>query len=360
MEEMKDLPFEAGSNYKEVERMFPVERFEYPHGKLDVRDIMPENVRDEVPLISNLGFGTDNSTITPTLSELFYLGQHTVAVDIAGGGKQVEADGGNTELNRQGELLNEFINDYLEKNPQIDQVDIMTQSFSLMRILALAKLHPETIPKIRNLIMFVPVGFDEKDSSHGLILRQIAEMGRFGSEQKRRQNNAEKAGVEKSDEQKETDKVFSRRLQKTFLKASTVGLKRSFKELFAMSKANKYPEIKDLRKKGVKIAIVQGSDDKLASFDRLNKVLTDQYKNEQKPIKQAINLLTEETSYVYEPSNIDSELPPVDILHIAAGGHEVQASKPQKIARAITTIVDNLKNPPKYPLNRDKDFNTIS
>ena len=344
MEDSKDLPFEAGTNYKEIERMFPVERIEYPHGKLDIRDVRPENVRDEVPLISNLGFGTDNSTITPTLAELFYSGQHTVAVDIAGGGSQVEAGDENTELNRQGELLNEFINDYLEKNPHAKQVDIMTQSFSLMRILALAKLHPETVPKIRNLIMFVPVGFDEKDSSKELILRQIAEMGRFNREQKRLNENAEKAGYEKSDEQKETDKMFARRLQKAFLTASTVGLKRSFKELFAMSKANRYPELKDLREKGVKIAIVQGADDKLASFDRLNKVLTDQYKDEQKPVKQAINLLTEETSYVYEPSNIDEELPAVDILHIAAGGHEVQASKPKKIARVITGIIDKLNS----------------
>lgn len=156
MEDAKDLPFESGSDYKEIERMFPVERIEYPHGRLDIRDVRPENVRDEVPIISNLGFGTDNSTITPTLAELFYSGQHTVAVDIAGGGRQVEAGDENTELNRQGELLNEFINDYLEKNSHSKQVDIMTQSFSLMRILALAKLHPETVPKIRNLIMFEP------------------------------------------------------------------------------------------------------------------------------------------------------------------------------------------------------------
>lgn len=344
MEDGKDLPLETGNNYKEIERMFPVERLEFEHGKIDVMDIRPENSRDLVPLISNLGFGTDNSTITPTLAELYYSGQHTITADIAGGGKQVEANGGNSELNRQGELMYEFINDYLDKNPHTNKVDIMTQSFSLMRILAMVKLHPEILPKIRNLIMFAPVGLDEKDSSYGLILRNLAELGRVTRSDREKAKNAKDSGYIKSDEEKETDKKLRGRLNKAFMKASTVGLKRSFRELLAMSKANKYPELKDLREGGVKIAIVQGADDRLASYDRLNKVLTDDYKDEEKPVKQAINPLTDETAYVYEPVNLDAELPPVDILHVAAGGHEVQASKPKKIARSIINIIDRLNS----------------
>lgn len=331
---------------------FEPKEVEFANGKLDIFDIKPDTFREEkdVPLVSILGFGTGNVALARTFSELQKSGEHVLGIDFVGGGKLVEGeDGTSMEFNRQGELLYQYLSKYLEENPHIDKIDFMTQSAGLFRVFALANLHPEFIPKIRNLLLFSPVGLSDKDSLLSMGLR-------FRSENKEYKNSEVKS---------EYDEENAQSLNMANQKLLSPHKLKAIMETMAIFGAGQYENLKKLSSSGVKIAIIQGEEDKLASNKKLWERLRKGYK---RPF-----IKSEETTSgrKYEPDY--KELPPVKVHRVMSGGkrviggetkvlrggHGIQVDDPKKASRVILETIDTLNNPPKYPLKRDKDFNII-
>lgn len=308
-------------NHTAVNSIFKRETVEFTHGKLDVRDVVPENKRDDVPLLSTLGFGTGNVALERTVAELFYKGEHVIEIDFLGGGKGVGGEeGSSAEFNRQGMLMAEFMDNYFVQNPHIEKMDIMAQSAGLFRLFAISELRPDLLSKIRNVILTSPVGLSENESLKKILQRNMAEGDRYKKSPK---------GEFDEDNDKNLKKAFNRMYLRHPIKA--------IKEGFAMAKGNQYPKLEKLKEAGIKVAVLQGDDDLLADKNMLFERMGKGY---EKPFKQAINPLTDKTLNVYEPS--DRQAPPIDVLRMMAGGHGIQVDNPEKAANAIIQTIDYL------------------
>jgi len=336
---------------------FPAEEVKLAHGTLDIRDIRPDFLREgkDVPLVSILGFGTGNVALSRTFDELKNSGEHVIGVDVVGGGRGVKDDeGGSSEFNRQGELLYEYFNKYFEDNPGVEKVDFLTQSAGILRVLALVKLHPEFIPRMRNLIIEAPVGLYEKNDK----LSPLRILKRFLAEGKRYNKSDPKTKY--AEENSENMKIANKRMMRLWHPGDVI---KALKEINALSRTNAYPDLEDLKAYGVKIAVIQGDKDQLASTKMLFDRIGEGYK---KPYGQGINPLTDETiKNVYMPQ--DQKPPPIDVVRLVGGGfyrwddeqnqkgmveieggHGIQVDTPEKASDSIMRTKDYLNNPTEY------------
>jgi len=309
---------------------FKREKVKYSHGDVLVRDVEPENKReDEVVLLSTLGFGTGNIALQRTVTELYYMGEHVVELDFLGGGKGVTGeDGSSSEYNRQGMLMAEFMDDYFRKNPHIKQMDLMIQSAGLNRLSAIVDLRPDLLPRIRSVILSSPVGLDEKEGIIDLLKRQKAEGDRY-----------------KKLPKGEFDQENADNLKEAFKSQYLRHPVKAIKEGLGARKANKYPMLQKLRDAGIKVGIMQGDDDLLADRNKLLNRIGEGYK---KPFKQGINQFTEETINLYEPQ--EKPPPPVDALRLMGGGHGIQVDDPKKAAKTIVGLRDYIISPHDSPI----------
>jgi len=331
---------------------YPREEVELEHGKLDVMDIKPEKLREEkdVPLVSILGFGTGNVALARTFSELQKSGEHVLGVDFVGGGKRVEGeDGTSTEFNRQGELLYQYLSKYLEENPHIDKIDFMTQSAGLLRVLAMTKLHPEFIPKIRNLIMYSPVGIYEKGGFKGVP--GMIDLGRrFRAEDKRYKKSENKSEFDQ--ENADSLKKANERMM-DFKKPGHII--KALMEVNAMARSCAYPTLEVLDAAGVNIGVIQGDSDKLASAEMLFQRIGKDYES---PF-----IKSSETPSGFHWVEKDQKEPPIDVVRLVGGGfykweneeerkgmveipggHGIQVDSPESASKDIMQTKDYLNS----------------
>lgn len=312
------------------------ERFErkmldFEHGRLAVRNVEPENKRDMMPLVSTLGFGTGNVALQHTISELFYSGEHVIEVDFIGGGKGVRGEeGSSSEYNRQGMLMAEFMDNYFSQNPHIEKMDIMAQSSALFRVLALAKLRPDLLPKIRNILLTSPSGLNEKDSHLGLLKRFRAEGKRYKESEK---------GLYDSENDANLKIAFNETVKPYPIK--------TLKEINAMARANQYPTLEVLKTAGIKIGVLQGADDKIVPIqDLADRIAKDFSGPEYSAFKKIADTETGEVRTVYNEEQMQGK-PPVDILRIVAGGHGIQVDDPKHASKMILETIDHLNKMPR-------------
>ena len=333
MEGEESASVESKSDHKLLEDRFERNEIEFSHGKLLVRDVEPENKRDDVPLVSTLGFGTGNIALERTVTELFYKGEHVIELDFLGGGKGVAGrEGSSGEFNRQGMLMAEFMDNYFAQNPHVEKLDIMAQSAGLFRLFAISDLRPDLLPKIRNVILTSPVGLSEDESIKNLLERNKAEADRY------------KAGP-KGEFDLDNDKNLQKAFKQMYLRHPI----KAFKEVISMAKGGQYPGLEKLKEAGIKVAILQGDEDKLADVKMLFERMSKGY---EEPFGQGVNPLTDETMHVYEPK--DQKMPPVDVLRMMAGGHGIQVDNPNKIANTILETIDYLKKPSSHPITEQR------
>ena len=355
---------------------FPVQEVNLDNGKLDIRDIHPETLREgkDIPLVSILGFGTGNAALSRTFIHLRDSGEHILGIDFVGGGRGIEGEeGSSTEFNRQGELLYQYLNDYLKNNPQIEQVDFMTQSAGLLKVFALAKLHPEFLPKIRNLIMYSPVGLYEKDH----LTSPLRILKRFRDEEKRYKGSERKSELD--EENNENLKLANKRMLRKWNPGDVL---KAVKEVNALARASAYPTLEVLKATGIGIAVIQGEEDKLASAEMLWYKMGEGYEkpfsmidtpdgpeykpNNKKLFTQGISPLTDETINIYQPQN--QEPPLIDVYRatsggsfqeingektVLPGGHGIQVDDPKKAAKTILGTIDYLNKLQSSPIENE-------
>lgn len=310
-------------SHVELNERFGRTEQEFGHGRLLVRDVVPENKRDDVPLVSTLGFGTGNIALERTVAELYYSGEHVIEIDFLGGGKGVKGEkGSSSEYNRQGMLLADFMDKYFSENPHIERMDIMGQSSALFRVFALAKFRPDLLPRIRNVIFSSPAGFSEDDSHLELFKRFIEEDRRY-----------KKSVSGPFDE--ENDANLKTAFNQTVLPYPI----KAIKEINAIARANQYPTLEVLKAAGIKIGVLQGTEDKLVPNEKLWERIGKGYEN---PFVQGINPLTDQTNYAYEPQTA----PPIDIVRMVKGGHGIQVDDPKKASKMILETIDHLNKTP--------------
>jgi pimeloyl-ACP methyl ester carboxylesterase len=283
-----------------------------PNGRVSYRDIEPQKVGEDtsdIPLLMLPGWSMQSPILKDVTSEFYNEGQHVVTVDIEGGGKGVKGEG-SSEINRQAELLNSVVN-ALGK----DKVDLTGQSQGVLTVLSLARLHPETLAKIRSIVLVSGVGLGEGEGLIDLGIRQLAEGSRYGK-------------TEKDEGQKAIDKMVGGMVAGNVLKHPI----KAWKELNAIAKQNEYATLEQVKEAGVKIAIMQGEQDKLAGTDRLWKKIGDGYES---PFEKS-----DETpsGFKYVPQE-GVETPPFDVITMTGGGHEVFGSKvyAKKMMQALNT-----------------------
>jgi len=328
---------------------FPAQEVKLDNGKLDIRDIRPETLREgkDTPLVSILGFGTGNAALSRTFMDLRDSGEHILGIDFVGGGKGVEGEeGSSTEFNRQGELLYQYLNDYLKNNPQIEQVDFMTQSAGLLKVLALAKLHPEFPPRIRSLIMYSPVGLYEKNDA----LAPIRIGKRFLAEDKRYKDSPYKS--EFAEENAESLKKANERLMDL---KNPKEIFRHLKVVNSLARAASYPTLEVLKAAGIKIGVIQGDSDKLASTEMLFKRMGEGYES---PFIES-----SETPSGFQWVEKDQKQPPIDVVRLVGGGfykweneqerrgmveipggHGIQVDSPESASKDIMQTKDYLNS----------------
>jgi hypothetical protein len=328
---------------------FPAQEVELDNGKLDIRDIRPEALREDkdVPLVSILGFGTGNAALSRTFMHLRDSGEHILGIDFVGGGKGIEGgEGASTEFNRQGELLYQYLNDYLKSHPEIEQVDFMTQSAGLLKVFALAKLHPEFLPKIRNLIMYSPVGIYEKDDFLGPV--RIGK--RFLAEDKRYKDSPYKSQFDR--ENTESLKKANERLMNL---KNPKEILRHLKIVNSLARGASYPTLEVLKAAGIKIGVIQGDSDKLASAEMLFKRMGEGYES---PF-----IKSSETPSEYQWVEKDQKEPPIDVVRLVGGGfykweneeerkgmveipggHGIQVDSPESASKDIMQTKDYLNS----------------
>ncbi len=198
----------------ELAAKFPREILEFPEGKLAARDIKPEQLNEDtdVPMIIMMGLGVEQKVLGPFHKTFYEAGQHALAVDIVDGEGSFGTFNGTKEVDRQGDLLAEYIRKYSQEHPEVEQFDLLPFSLSTIRMLSFARRHPDLVPKIRLFMPAMPVGLPEKDSVAGVLGRQTQEMFRD-------------AKVDHSEEAKRVGQLVQRAVPNNILKIQFVILR---------------------------------------------------------------------------------------------------------------------------------------
>lgn len=311
---------------EDLGEMFPSRELRFPQGKVVVRDIVPESPREaeDVPLISIVGLGMESSVVGYFHRSLYEHGQHAISLDFVGGGGSFGAVDGKQEMDRQGDLLANFLTNYLDDHSSTKEVDLMGQSLSAITVLAFARNHPELLSRIRNVLLVSPMGLSEKDGTLSVVKRFAKETIRNSKTPKTDENNAINAVVLPTG-------------IRNFIKSPV----RSLEELLAIGQANNYPTVEELRSQGVRVGVIQGSDDVLADVNMLMERVGKGYNRTIVEIPPEERDPNSPQTHRYIPSEQPSS--PISAIRFPKGGHEVLG--PSKFAGTVIRTIDNLNNP---------------
>ncbi len=216
-------------------------------------DINPENKKTEVPVLVAPGWGN-----TPkTLREVFQvISQKERRVLSLGHPREISIEAPDKEkypleeLQKAQNLLN------LIDKQQIEKTDAIGYSEGGLNVLIAAALAPE---KFRNIVLVAPAGMIGKDSFLNLA-------GRFAKEIVR-----ENAQAIFDSEKRRRLTVMSSEL----LKYIGQGFNQARKEVVAISKADIYQTLKELKEKGIGISVICGVDDEVIPMDKIQKQMAE-------------------------------------------------------------------------------------
>ena len=224
---------------------------------VEVYDIKPEkNIQKEkIPIFFAQGWATSIETYKDDLIELSKLGRRTIFVDAPHG---VEIKGENKILDKNypvAELrkVNAFFSVLDNKN--IDKVDVVAHSEGGIYISIAAMMKPE---KFRNIIFVDPAGLIGKDNFLSLAKRFNKEI----------LNTFINEFINKSSGYK---KVSLGEIIK-YTKGLTDPIK-AIEEAEAISKTDIINMLKEIKNKGIGVAVLSAADDKIFPMDKIQKNL---------------------------------------------------------------------------------------
>lgn len=275
------------SQRESLDEKFPKQVRKLEHGTVAFRDIRPEHLREggEIPMVLMTGWAMNQDVIGNTTNGLVKAGQRTIPLDIIGGTRRrLENPSPMAQMNREAETVREWIESSGE-----EEVTLVFQSLSAMLPLLMIEQNPEIAKKLHSVILVSPMSLDGKKSEKWIkketeeesaasptVIERTKQLGKsaLGAVGRRLpgssvvgllQRKVSEDGRNNARPQTEEDVQIAPRIADSFKNFATHHFVRGAQEGFAMSQADLYDNLRLLKEKGVKVAVIQGALDKLNS-----------------------------------------------------------------------------------------------
>ena len=254
-----EVSAESMSEYLKQQFDSPEKLDLYEGETLSLRDIQPEKLKTETPVLFLKGWGTTPDNYRDNIVGLAEKGRRILAVDNIYGisAEQIEGAKEAREL-----VPNELMLDKVaatlkvfEAKEGLDQVDVVAHSEGAIHAIFAALLRPE---RFRNLVLVDPAGMvggnNREQSIKGATLDvalQVGRMYKLGGMLDSAQRMSASVGLKKA--------VIS-------------GPKKIWDSIGVISKTQIHELLGILRERGIRISIVHGVDDKFFSMDDVQKM----------------------------------------------------------------------------------------
>ena len=227
----------------------PKEKIRRVAGDLEVTDIVPETLKDEVPIIIIPGWGETPATHKDTLNTIANLGRRAIAIKIPRlGGVKPEGDYSEAEYTKAMALV-----DTLNKK-EIKTTDIIAHSEGALSAIIAAEIFTRQLQpqRIRNIVFVEPVGLIGKDRLRNLV-------GRWGSMIA-----------------KDTIRFFTNSRKKNMSRAFTEAAQyvssnpiRTLAEARVISASDIYESLSHLEKNGIGVSVIHAVNDTLFPMEKV-------------------------------------------------------------------------------------------
>ena len=228
---------------------FPKETIRRVAGDLEVIDLVPETLKDEVPIIIIPGWGETPATHKDTLNTIANLGRRAIAIKIPRlGGVKPEGDYSEAEYTKAMALV-----DTLNKK-EIKTTDIIAHSEGALSAIIAAEIFTRQLQpqRIRNIVFVEPVGLIGKDRLRNLI-------GRWGSMIA-----------------KDTIRFFTNSRKKNMSRAFTEAAQyvssnpiRTLAEARVIAASDIYESLSHLEKNGIGVSVIHAVNDTLFPMEKV-------------------------------------------------------------------------------------------
>lgn len=263
------------------------EYIETSYGEIDVIDLIPPQAK-EIPVIFAPGWRETPELQQGCLEEVYNTQRRVIAFVHAASTIAIEKDYGDVpavELQKARTIL------AILEAKHIKKTDIIAHSEGAINVAIAASLQPE---KFRNIVLVTPAGLHGKDS----IPRMLFGFARHMSKSGLNTNLVIKA-------------LKSKKRRNTSLKQN---IHFALQEGIALTSYDIHPLLINLRKKGIKIAVLCGEKDTVLPF---------------KKVKQHLSKLASEPNYGF------------DIFTTKPGGHELYL-EPKEVMPQVLGLLEQL------------------
>lgn len=232
-----------------ISTAFRKEKIRRVAGDLEVTDLVPETLKDDVPIIVIPGWGETPVTHKDTLNTIANLGRRVIAIKVPRwGGAETQDRYQQSEYNKARALI-----DTLNKK-EIKTADIIAHSEgALSTIIAAEILAEERQPeRIRSIVFVEPVGLIGKDKLRDLIGRWSSMMG--------------KGGVRffRDSRKKNMSRAFTEAAK--YVSSNPI---RTLKEARVISASDIYESLSNLKENGIGVSVIHAVDDTLFPMEKV-------------------------------------------------------------------------------------------
>ena len=245
---------------------FESEHFDIDGTEVDSIDVIPENQKDEVPVLVAPGWGATIESFKPSIKVLADKGRRVISLSHPRQGGIVP-DLHNIEIEEWYQKRNKEYPDWpteelrkantileLLDHKNLDKVDVIAHSEGAINLCIAAMLHPEKFEG-RTIILYTPAGLIGKDT--------FFRLKRGGKENRERPQSISGIPVTIT----ETEQLeLMKNVLSDYVKANPL---RAFKETLAMAKTQIQDMLRYLHEKGIKIIIIGAVDDAIFPMERL-------------------------------------------------------------------------------------------
>ncbi len=217
-------------------------------GDLEVTDIIPETLKDEVPIVVLPGWGETPATHKDTLNTISNLHRRAIAIRIPRlGGTTAQNGYPRSEYNKALALI-----DTLNKK-ELKTVDLIAHSEGAIPAIIAALNNPE---RFRGIVFVDPAGLIGKDSTPKLAARFVGMLAKDAL-------RMAKVPVNK--------KLNMLRAVREATKSFLANPVRGVQEVNAIAAADIYEMLTALQEVGIKVSVIHGTNDSLFPIEKVLK-----------------------------------------------------------------------------------------
>jgi len=223
-----------------LDRLNRPETIEGSLGEIDVIDIEPYSRKSQVPVLFVGGWSESPKSLTEAIKEANLSGYRTIAFSTEPKPVEPMQNIGKYQSARAVALL-----DVID-NRGLDRVDVIAHSQGAINAIAAAAVEPE---KFRNIVLIAPAGMIGQDSKSALI-------GRFGKKLARDYR----------------EMLYIPEIRRTQIEGTKYLLKHNLeavREALELASARIDDSLDYLKKKGVRVSIIQSHSDTVFPADRI-------------------------------------------------------------------------------------------